>query len=119
MFQKNGVIVWNLKEFEIKEGMTIKLDDEIYDAVSQYRWSVVKPFLNQSKIVFETHLKDKNGKPTHIRLHRFVMGNPPREFTVVFRKNDRFDLRKSNLCLVKNHTTWLRKSQKRLSEREI
>jgi hypothetical protein len=116
MFLKNGGIVWNLREFEIKEGITIKLDDEAYDAVSQYRWSVIKPFLNQSKIVFDTYLKDKNGKPTHIRLHRFVMGNPPREFTVMFRNNDRFDLQKSNLCLVKNHTTWLRKYQNKLKK---
>ncbi len=105
-----------LREFEIIEGITIKLDDGVYDAVSQFKWRVIKPFLNQSKIVFETHLKDKNGKPMHIRLHRFVMGNPPKELTVMFRNNDRFDLQKSNLCLVKNHTTWLRKVQNKLKK---
>jgi hypothetical protein len=88
----------------------IKLDDETYDAVSQYKWRVIKPFLNQSEIVFESHLKEiSDGRLDHIRLNRFIMGNPPKEFTVVFRNNDRFDLHKSNLCLVKNHTTWLRR----------
>lgn len=93
-------------EFEIQEGTTVKLDNEMLASVSQYRWRLVKPLLNQSKIVFETLLKDRNGKLSHIRLHRFVMGNPPKELTVIFRNNDRFDLQKSNLCLVKNHTAW-------------
>ena len=105
-----------MREFEIKEGIKIKLDDEAHHTVRQYKWRVIKPFLNQSKIVFETHLKNKNGKTVHIRLHRFIMGNPPKEFTVVFRNNDRFDLQKSNLCLVKNHTTWLRKFQNKLKK---
>lgn len=95
-----------MRAFEIQEGTTVKLDNDMFDAVSRYRWRMVKPLLNQSKIVFETLLKDKNGKLLHVRLHRFVMGNPPKELTVIFRNNDRFDLQKSNLCLVKNHTAW-------------
>ena len=103
-----------MRELEIKEGIRIKLDDETYDQVRQYKWRVIKPFLNQSKIAFETDLKVKNGKKEHIRMHRLLKGNPPKDFMVIFRNNDRFDLQKSNLVLVKNHTTWLRKHQNRL-----
>ena len=102
-----------MRELEIKEGIRIKLDDETYDEVSQNKWKVIKPFKNQSNIVFETVLKVNNSKQAHIKMHRFLKGNPPKEFMVVFRNNDRFDLRKSNFVLVKNHTTWLRKHQNR------
>lgn len=103
-----------MRELEIKEGIRVKLDDEIYDQVRQYKWRVIKPCMNQSKIVFETDLKVKKGKPAIIRMHRLVKGNPPKNFIVIFRNNDRLDLQKSNLVLVKNPTTWLRKHQNRL-----
>ena len=103
-----------MRELEIKEGIRINLDDETYDEVSQYKWRVIKPFMNQSNIVFEMDLKVKNGKTEHIRMHRLLKGKPPRDFMVMFRNNDRFDLQKSNLVLVKNDTTWLRKNQNRL-----
>ena len=106
-----------MRELEIKEGIWIKLDDETYDAVRQYKWRVIKPFMNQSKIVFETDLKVKSGKQVIIRLHRLVKGNPPKDFMVMFRNNDRLDLQKSNLILVKNHTTWLRKNQDKLKNK--
>jgi hypothetical protein len=104
----------DLRELEIKEGMRIKLDDDAYDAVRQYQWRVIKPFMNQSKIVFETHKKVNKGRMSSIKMHRLIMGNPPKEYKVIFKNNDRLDLQKSNLCLVKNHTTWLRRNQNRL-----
>jgi hypothetical protein len=74
-----------LRELEIKEGIRIKLLDDAYDAVSQYQWRVIKPFVNQSKIVFETRQKAKKGSLSSIKMHRLVMGNPPKEFKVTFR----------------------------------
>lgn len=107
-----------MKKLILPSGHQVKLDNEDYDKVSLYFWRIRFSCrdLDQKNILVLAPAKNKQGRPTHILLHRLVMGKPPRDYAVKFKDGDRLNMQKGNLFLVR-YGRWTRKKEKRLRER--
>ena len=92
-----------MKKLILPSGHQIKLDDDIYDKVLQYRWRIRFSFedMFQKNILVVSRVKSKEGRPTNIILPRLIMGNPPKDWSVKFKDGNRLNMKKNNLYLVR------------------
>jgi len=91
-----------MKILVISEKHQVKLDDEDFDKVSQYKWRV-QSIYRLMEYVEEIIITNMiiNSKEKVIRLPRFIMHNPPRDFVVKFRDGDHLNMQKKNLYMIR------------------
>lgn len=81
-----------MKKIPLTKGYEAIVDDEDYDSLSKFNWSV-----NQTKErKYAVRITTKNYKQTAVMMHRTVM-NPPEKMVVDHINRDSLDNRKENL----------------------
>jgi len=83
-----------MKILKLNQGKEVLIDDEDFDRVNLYRWSVQK-----RKNGFRAMRKPKPGEDQNIYLHRYIL-NVPRGLEIDHINHNQLDNRRSNLRIV-------------------
>jgi len=78
-----------MKKIQITQGKTILVDDEDFEILSQWKWSLSNGYATR-------RLKRLNGKQRDQKMHRFLMGEPKGK-QIDHINGNKLDNRKSNL----------------------
>jgi hypothetical protein len=76
----------------------IWIDSDDAERVSKHNWRVR---ISDSRVYFQTRVKQPDGKYTELSLHRFIM-NAPDDLDVDHEKHEYLDLRQTELRIVTN-----------------
>lgn len=89
-----------MKEILSNNGTVIKVDDDDYEYLAQFKWSISKPG-HRRTVYARTNLKDHKGKNYTERMHRLIMKAGKGTGVIVDHINgDGLDNRKENLRIV-------------------
>jgi hypothetical protein len=97
-----------VKEIKLTQGKVAQVDDEDYDRLSQYKWCASQEAPNLWYAV--AHLRGTYNGSTHLRMHRFILGNPPRGVIIDHRDGNTLNNCRSNLRIC-SHTENMRNTK--------
>ena len=82
-----------MKEVQLTKGFVALVDDEDYEAVSRYKWGVLK---SGNVTYAKAYIGKVDGKYTYMYLHRFIL-SPDKTINVDHVNGDGLDNRRVNL----------------------
>jgi hypothetical protein len=97
------------KEIKLTKGYVALVDDDDYEALSEYKWCACE----NHKVVYALHCfrHNETGKNQMISMHRFIMGVPKKDYVVDHINHDGLDNRKENLRICnKQENAWNHKT---------
>lgn len=88
-----------MKEIRLTRGLVALVDDEDFERVNAFKWHAHYSGRTGKKVYAERTVYYKGGGRDTIRMHRFILGLPPRgrELVVDHRDGDGLNNQKSNL----------------------
>ena len=83
-----------MAQITLTKGLTTEIDDEDLELVNKHKWCAQEVYNGKHYAV--TSIRDKNGKPQKVYLHRLLM-NPPDDLVVDHKDTNPLNNTRSNL----------------------
>ena len=90
-----------MQELHLTSGEVAQVDDDVFEKVKDFKWRLVKPVSYRKYKPYVAGNMILFGKKQKVILHRFITGFRSNKYQVEYRDDNRLNLQRSNLRIIK------------------